>query len=298
VKYIQKIKEAGLKGSIAYLNKVMHKKYYHLVATVCRYPKYQNPTPSELQHIEKTLVSRNIMPADYQVDVNDFSAFQSDYQFGNQFYGGAGFIYTEKVLEHYIAYDLGLRKMPQGGHYIDIAACNSPWAKLLRDNGYNADAIDLEPSKLYFGLPYYHVIDATQTNFDTHSIDLVSLQCAYEMFLNDDDMKLVRELGRILKPGGIAIICPLYMHIEYCGYCSPEYWHRKDFHDQNAKLYVSANSYGIPFSRKYDVAELQARVLETITHNEMDYKIHILRNGAEIDPQVYCHFILELVKKG
>ena len=297
MKNIQKIKEAGLKGGIAFLKKVAHKKYYHLIATMFRYPKYQNPTPSDLQNIEKSLVSKDIIPADYRVDLNDFYAFQSQYQFGDQFYNGTGFIYTEKVLEHYIAYDLGLRKMPQGGHYIDIAACNSPWVKLLRDNGYKADAIDLEPSKLYSRLPYYHVMDATQTNFDTHSIDLVSLQCAFEMFLNNDDMKLIRELSRILKPGGSALICPLYTHIEYCGYCSPEYWHRKDLHDQNAKLYVSENSYGIPFSRKYDVAELQRRVLETITQNDMDYKIHILRNGTEIDPLVYCHFILELLKK-
>jgi len=298
VNYIQKIKEAGVKGCFAYLKKVAHKKYYHLVATLCRYPEYQNPTLSELKHIEDTLVSKGVKTADYRVDVNDFNAFQSEYQFGDQFYGGTGFIYTEKVLEHYIAYDLGLRKMPQGGHYIDIAACNSPWVKLLRDKGYKADAVDLEPSKLYSGLPYYHVMDATQTNFETHSIDLVSLQCAFEMFINNDDMKLVRELSRILKPGGSALICPLYMHIKYCGYCSPEYWHLKDFHDQNAKLYVSANSYGIPFSRKYDAVELQKRVLETITQNDMDYKIHILRNGAEIDPQVYCYFILELFKKG
>jgi len=140
-------------------------------------------------------------------------------------------------------------------------------------------------------------MDATQTDFETKSIDLVSLQCAFEMFRNDDDVKLIRELSRILKPGGIALICPLYMHIEYCGYCSPEYWHRKDLHDPNAKLYVSANSYGIPFSRKYDAAELQRRVLKTAEQNGMVFKIYVLRNGAEIDPMVYCHFILELQKK-
>jgi SAM-dependent methyltransferase len=296
--YIQKIKKAGLKGSIAYLNRIAHKEIYHLIAIICRYPEYHNPTQSELKHIEEALVSKDTKTADYRVDVNEFGAFQSQYQFGDQFYGGTGYIYTEKVLEHYIAFDLGLRKMPQGGQYIDIAACNSPWVKLLRDKGYRADAIDLVPSRLYSGLPYYHVMDATQTDFEANSIDLVSLQCAFEMFLNNDDMKLIRELSRILKPGGTAIICPLYMHAEYCGYCSPEYWNRKNFHDPDAKLFVSTGSYGIPFSRKYNAAELQRRVLETATQNDMDYKIYILRNGAEIDPMVYCYFILKLIKKG
>jgi ubiquinone/menaquinone biosynthesis C-methylase UbiE len=158
-------------------------------------------------------------------------------------------------------------------------------------------SFDLEPSKLYFRLPNYHVMDATQTDFDANSIDSVSLQCAFEMFLKNDDMKLIRELGRILKPGGRAIICPLYIHTKYCGYCSPDYWHRKEFHDQNAKLFVSKSSFGIPFSRKYDVVELQKRVLEIINQNDMDYNILILRNSAEIDPEIYCHFILEIRKK-
>lgn len=298
MRFIQKIREAGLKGLIVYLRKFALKKFYHLIATVYRYPRYQNPTLSELQHIESTLISNGITPVDYRVDLNGFNAFQSEYQFGDRFYGGTGFIFIEKVLEHYLAFDLGLRSMPQGGYYIDVAAANSPWVKMLRDNGYKADAIDLEPSKHYSSLPYYHVMDATQTCYDPQSIDFVSLQCAFEMFIHDDDMKLIHELSRILKPGGSALICPLYMHIEYCGYCSPEYWYRKDFHDSNAELYVSPNSYGIPFSRKYDVAKLQQRVLETITQNDMNYKIRILRNGADIDPQVYCYFILEIQKKG
>lgn len=296
--YIQKAKEIGLKGTMASLKRIAHKKYYHLNARVCRYPKYQNPTPSDLNKIEDSLVSQDIVPIDYRVNATHFNAFQDEYSFGDQFYGGKGHIYTEKVLEHYIAYDLGLRKMPKGGHYIDIAACNSPWVKLLREKGYKADAIDLEPSKMYSGLSYYHVMDATQTHFETHSVDLVSLQCAFEMFLNQGDIKLIRELGRILKPNGTAVICPLYMHIEYCGYCSPEYWHRKNLHDQGAKLYVSVNSYSVPFSRKYDCKTLQERVLSTTLENGMDYTIYILRNGAAIDPQIYCHFILVLRKKG
>ena len=268
--YIQKAKDIGLKGTIASLKRIAHKKYYHLTAWVRCYPKYQNPTPSDLNKIEAALVSNDVSTIDYRVEVTDFNAFHAEYLFGDQFYCGKSYIYTEKVLEHYIAYDLGLRKMPQGGHYIDIAACNSPWVKLLREKGYKADAIDLEPSKFYSGLPYYHVMDATQTDFEAHSVDLVSLQCAFEMFLNKDDIELIRELGRILKPNGMAVICPLYMHIEYCGYCSAEYWHRKNFHDQGAKLYVSMNSYSVPFSRKYDCKTLRERVLATALENGMD----------------------------
>jgi hypothetical protein len=37
---------------------------------------------------------------------------------------------------------------------------------------------------------------------------------------------------------------------------------------------------------------LQKKVLTPAAENGMDYTIYILRNGADIDPQIYCHFIL------
>ena len=297
VKIISKIKQKGIRASFKYLKKFFVRRYFYLIAKLKRYPEYKNPTEDDLKLIERTLISDGISIVDYWVNIEDFDAFNSEFQFGNQFYGGTGSLFKEKMLEHYIAYDLGLRRLPKGSRYVDIAACNSPWVKLLREKGYQADAIDILPSTLYAGLPYYLVMDATKTNFEEESIDLASLQCAFEMFIHDDDSKLIDELNRILTPGGKAIICPLYMHKEYCGYCSPEYYNRDDLKDLKAILYVSLKAFGIPFSRKYDDKALQERVLTRVINHNMYFQLYALRNGHEIDHQIYCHFILELGKK-
>ena len=180
--------------------------------------------------------------------------------------------------------------------YVDVAAANSPWAKLLRDEGYNAYAIDLTPSELFKKYDFYKLMNATATSFGDESVGSVSLQCAYEMFINDDDMLLINELKRILKRGGRAVISPLYMYTHYSGYCSPEFLNKHEYQPKNAKIYVNTHSQGIPFSRKYDAKQFNERIVKTIVDNHMSYKLYVLRNSAEIDPKIYCHFILEITK--
>ena len=60
-------------------------------------------------------------------------------------------------------------------------------------------------------LPFYRADNATRTSFPSASITGASLQCAYEMFMRNDDTLLVEEVARMLKPGGKVAILPLYM---------------------------------------------------------------------------------------
>lgn len=272
--------------------------FFRLQAVWNRYPIYAAPDEDDLKIIEAELLSRGFQLEDYTVDPSDVTRFFSDFHFGSRFYNGKGPLYTEKVLEHYIAFQLGVQRMPAGGQYMDIAACNSPWAMILRQKGYRADAIDLEPSREFSHLPYYHVMDATRMSLPDSSVDCASLQCALEMFIHDADTRLMGELGRILKPGGRAIIVPLYLHRRYCGYCTPEYWHCKQYHDPEAELFVNSKGFGVPFSRKYDVDQLKRRVLDPLQGNGMSFTLRVLRNGPLIDPAIYCHFILEIRKNG
>jgi SAM-dependent methyltransferase len=230
------------------------------------------------------------------VDPADVKQFFQYFNFGSKFYGGNGPLFIEKVLEHYIAFQLAVKKMPIDGRYLDIAACNSPWAMILRDKGYRADAVDLEPSRAFSHLSYYHVMDATRLALPDSSIDCASLQCALEMFIRNADIQLMSELGRVLKPGGRVIVVPLYMHRSYCGYCTPEFWHQREYHDPDAMLYVNRDTFGVPFSRKYNVAQLKRRLLDPLPIHGMSFNLHVLRNGQEIDPAVYCHFVLEIIK--
>jgi SAM-dependent methyltransferase len=202
------------------------------------------------------------------------------------------------LLEHWISSELlGLHEFGPADIYVDVAAASSPWARILRDRlGINAFAIDLGPiPDEYSGCEYYRQEDATRTSFQNGSVRGISLHCAYEMFMKDDDIRLMAEISRILRPGGRAVILPLYMHTHYCAYSSPEYF-GKSYSDPDAREYIHIDCWGIPSSRKYDAINLKSRVFDAIERDGMKYRLRILRNKNDFGKKVYCHFILEIEK--
>lgn len=262
-------------------------------------PKYANPTSAELLDIETGLRDLSITLNDYAPPPEQFHQFVGDNWFPDDYHGGRlSGVWDEKHLEHWIAGELlGLADYQPLDVYVDIAACNSPWAKSLRErNGLSAFAIDLaKVGDAYRGLSYYRSENATKTSFADSSIRGASLQCAYEMFLGEHDIAFIGELARILQPGGKAIILPLYMHTHYCAYSTPEYF-GKGHSDPNAKEYVRMDCYGVPSSRKYDAAQLLSRVLVPIEQAGMSYRLYVLRNKEALGCNIYCHFILEICK--
>ncbi|HOV90155.1 MAG TPA: methyltransferase domain-containing protein [Syntrophorhabdaceae bacterium] len=193
---------------------------------------------------------------------------------------------------------LGLNYYTDGSIYIDVAGADSPWAKLIRDiydGRIISYSIDIKPSKRFSKYDFYVKMDATKTNFNNNSIDGVSLQCAFEMFIGNDDIALIKELKRILKPLGKAVILPLYMHTHSCHYASPDFY-GKGLGDKDSIEYIRWDCYGIPSSRKYSAQKLKARILDLITDLGLKYKIYVLRNKEEISEEIYLHFILEIEK--
>jgi hypothetical protein len=259
-------------------------------------PEYRAPTAAELAQIERELRGLGVACEDYVVDPAAFAAFVDGAGFDPAYHGGiAGGVHAEKLLEHYVAWELlGLRDGP-AAPYVDIAACGSPWARLLRERGIEAHAIDLRVPAAYAGLPYYRQADATRSGFDAGSIGSASLQCAFEMFAGDDDVGLLRELGRILRPGGRVVVSPLYMHTHACYYQTPEHYGRHRG-DPGATAYLRRDTWGVPASRKYSPATLVSRVLAGLPAQGLTARVLALRNGAALGQGIYLHFILVLDK--
>lgn len=298
---LQKIRKHGLIGSArkasGRVRRTAQGWYYRW--NVRNAKSFADPTPSELGQIEKDLSTLGIVVHDFTPRAESLAAFRAAGYFEPAGYASAEpTVWDEKVLEHWIAAErLGLLEYRPADIYVDIAAGNSPWAKILRTRlGIAAFAIDLGAVGADFrDLPYYRTEDATATAFADASVAGASLQCAFEMFADDDDTGLLEELSRILKPGGKAIVVPLYLHTHYCAYATPEHF-GKGRTDARATEYVCRDWTGIPSARFYDARELQARVLAPIERLGMRYQLLALRNKAALGEGIYCHFILEICK--
>jgi len=298
---VEVVRRRGVIGSFKKVASVLHRngsvRYARLRHKHA--PAYVSPTPDELATVERKLAALGVSVEDYLPSPDAFRSFQQEGWFPADYFGGEeSSVWDEKHLEHWIARErLGLVEYDDSEVYVDIAACRSPWVHALRERaGIEAFAIDIdEVGELYANLPYYRVENATATSFPEASVSGASLQCAYEMFVGEDDTNFVREAARILKPGGKILILPLYMHTHYCAYAAPEYY-GKGFSDPDAKEYVNFDSAGVPSSRKYDAAQLKKRVLDPITSLGLTYKLLALRNKSEFGDSIYCHFILEISK--
>lgn len=299
--FIDQLRKHGVVGSLRKLIGLMLSKVQNIyfLWRVRNESRYQNATIEELVLIEKELIAAGVMIHDYSPPPALFKTFQAACYFPSDYHGGVDSpFWDEKLLEHWISANLlGLFSYQPADIYVDIAACSSPWAKILRERlNITAFAIDLDaPPPVYMDAEYYKCEDAVSTTFADASIKGASLQCAFEMFMRDDDTNLLRELARILKPGGKAVITPLYMHTHYCAYASPKYY-CKGYSDPLAREYVYTDWDGIRSSRFYDVNQFIKRVLKPIEDLGMQYKLLALRNKDKLGQGIYCHFVLECTK--
>jgi len=270
----------------------LDKAYYRLKFPAARI--YQSPSEQQLAFIEKQLVLSGVEVADLVVNPAAYRDFKSKLPFPLDYHGG---VWEEKVLEHFLAFDLlGIAEFGPDDLYIDIAAGSSPWAQLVREKmGINAYALDLNVAPAYSNLDYYRQQDATASDLADATVRGASLQCAYEMFSGESDIRLIHELARILVPGGKTIIAPLYMHTHYCSYSTPEYW-GKGCSDSHAVEYLRIDCRGVPSSRKYDAMELRRRVLNAATSCGLQTRVLALRNKQQLGPGIYCHFVLEFTR--
>jgi len=259
--------------------------------------EYRSPDDRELFEIEAALEYLGISCRDYFVDTERYARFKERFSFDTTYHGGEhGGVFEEKLLEHFVAWDLlNLECNPEHWPYIDIAGASSPWAKILRENQFDSYSIDLFVPPQFSELDYYMQGDATSIPFPNSSFGSASLQCAYEMFAGDSDIRLIAELARILRPGGRVVISPLYTHTHACYYQSPDWYERCDG-DQSATRYIRRDTWGIPSSRKYSAETLVKRVIEPAHATGLIPSVHVLRNKASVAPGIYLHFLLMLDK--
>jgi hypothetical protein len=258
--------------------------------------EYRNPSDAELASIETRLLEMGILCTDFFAEVSEFEEFNRLAGFPTDYHGGTGTrVYREKLLEHFVAWKFLCLDNSCYTPYVDVAAGGSPWALLLRNSGVDACAIDITISPEFISERCYLQQDATRTGFENGTVGSASLQCAYEMFSEGQDVAFLYELGRILKPGGRAVISPLYTHTHACYYQTPDYYGTVPG-DPETKRYIRRDCWGVPFSRKYSPETLKARVWDNALNAGLLPSLHVLRNKYEIGDGIYLYFILVLDK--
>lgn len=300
----KKVMQHGLKDSVKIISQRLKRKYlsnYYIKKYGQEFSLYQNPNAEELIEIENELKeSLNLKLEILKIDKSELSNFEEKFFTGEEtkrYFHINSALRKEKIFEHFLAYkltELATCPSPKDMTYLDIAGGGSPWIKILREYSFNSFVVDLYIQPVFRKLSFYKKEDATHTSFPDESVDTMSSQCAFEVFLGNADILFIKEAARILKPGGKLIILPLYLHKYYCGYSSPDYM-AKDYSDPDAKRYINNNAWGIPFSRKYNAKALQERILNEVDKYNMTAKIYVI-DKKNLSDNIYCHFVLEVTK--
>jgi SAM-dependent methyltransferase len=194
----------------------------------------------------------------------------------------------EKSFEHYIAFRyLNPRK---GDVFIDIASEGSPipdiYASLSGCLSYRQDIMYPE------GITGNRIGgDATNMPVSDSFADKISMTCSLEHFEGSGDIDVFREIGRVLKKGGMLSVVPLYMYEKAVNQTDPLISACNNVvFDEETSVYCT-EGWANRFARFYSPESLYDRILKP--HQEIfDFTILYFANATEIDASIYARFAL------
>jgi hypothetical protein len=122
----------------------------------------------------------------------------------------------------------------------------------------------------------------------------LALHCSFEHFEGDSDIGFIREVPRILRPGGSACIVPLYLCEEYAIQTDPEVAvPGRVVFEGDATVYC-ARGWGNRHGRFYDPAHLASR-LRRNAHG-LAIEVYRIVDAAQVDASCYVRFAMVLRK--
>lgn len=248
--------------------------------------------PYSFDEVRKYFTRIGYPPVPFRIEAGQFKEYLSKAAYPPEKVKKYGNYFLEKSLEHFLS--LQFHSLNSESKIIDIAAANSPFADIVhRIFGCKVYSNDLVFKKGVTPLNDWHVqigSDACHLPIENDVFDLMTLHCSFEMFREDQDIKLVREAARVLKKNGKMIILPLYMNEVFHNLRDP--LTQEDplpRVDKGAKLVYRKNYHGVAFARCYSVQALYERIIRNL--KGMSLKICEITNGLEISPEIYIRWI-------
>jgi SAM-dependent methyltransferase len=243
--------------------------------------------PADHRAIRDALLASGIPLEEIDVPVEAYRSYVQAAQYSPETYGSYYYHVAGKSLEHFLSLlylDLGPAEV-----LIDIAAAVSPFAdiahRLYGCRAYRQDLIyppGVQGDRIGGNAAQLPVPDGFATRLVLHN--------SIEHFENDADIGFVHEAKRVLQPGGICVILPVFMAAHFANMTDPFVDHAGLRFDPGAQVYYVRRWAGGRFSRHYDVTALRARLLANLT--DVQVQLIYVRNPEIISHIGDEHFIL------
>lgn len=255
-----------------------------------RDPKVSSGVPHDAaiqREIIGSLESAGLKVTELTVDVGEYQTYVEAAQYSRRTYYNSATSpnFPEKALEHYLS--TILLDLNSDDVYLDIASQMSPTPEIFKrmygcevyrqdidfPAGFNGDTIGS---------------DAGEMPVPDDFASKMALHCSLEHFEGDADTRFIREAQRVLKPGGLLCILPLYLHNEYAIQTDPDNVPPEGIpFDSDATLYC-ARGWGNRHGRFYDVEHLKSRLADHV--DTLSVEIFVVINEKAVDPNCYLKF--------
>jgi SAM-dependent methyltransferase len=257
-----------------------------------RDPKTTAPfdyTPEALAAIGQGLKTHGFEVNDIKVDPAAYRAYFEAAGYAQRYPNYYSFNLPEKSLEHFVAAQL----LGLSAHdiYVDIASEHSPvpeiYSRLFGCVSYRQD------------LAYRPGLHGDEIGGDAAAMPVpdgfataMALHCSFEHFEGDADERFIREIKRVLRPGGRVCFAPLYLWHEYGVLTDPAVALAEGVEFNRDAVVYCKPGWGNRHGRLYDPANLDSRIRRNL--DGMQMTLYRIVNAIDVHESCYLQFALTI----
>jgi hypothetical protein len=242
------------------------------------------------RNVSEQLMELRVHVERYTINRAKFETFWRNARYEEEFpayYGGyyRGFR-INKALEHFVS--LELMNLLQNQIYIDVASSISIAPTIFsRLTGVQVYMQDLEYPEGIHG----NMIggDAAAMPIPDNFAHAMALHCSFEHFEGDADSRFIREAERVLKPGGVLCIVPLYVVEDYMVYTDPIIAQGEHVVFDSGALICAIPGWSLRHGRMYSPEQFVQRVVKNL--GNLQLTVYEVTNNHEIAPDTYVDYV-------
>lgn len=250
-----------------------------------------NGDPQCISEIIHRLRNIGITVGRYEVSRSEYENYIERAQYEERYPNYYRDCLTEKSLEHFLCFnftnpkeedtiiDIAIEHSPVPEIFSRLSGCMSFSQDIMYKPGIHGNRIGSDASEIPVPDNYFTAAIAT---------------CSIEHFEGESDIKFIKEMERILIPGGKIVVAPLYLYTRESCQTDPRYAILGNVQfDEDADIYCArdwCNRHG----RFYSPESLQKRLIEP--NPNLRFKVYAIDNLESISDSVYCRFILVGIK--